>query len=85
MKFCVILMVLFTSLVHANEDQCKPIQDKDKKNFCYATENKEKFFCYLIGENDFKHLCLAQVKNRKAPCFKIYSTESQKACLDSVK
>lgn len=85
MKYGVILMAFFMSLAQANDEECKPIQDKDKKNFCYAIENKEKFFCYLIGENDSKHLCLAQVKNQKAPCFKIYATEAQKSCLESVK
>jgi hypothetical protein len=85
MKFWLILMVFFASLAQANDDLCKPIQDKDQRNFCYATENKEKFFCYLIGEHAYKHLCLAQVKNQKAPCFKIHSTEAQQACLNAVK
>jgi hypothetical protein len=84
-KGWIALLFFFTVGLHAQENNCKSIQDYDKMRYCYATETGQKSFCYTIGDSDLKNLCMAQLKNQKTPCYKIFSTEMQNQCLKSIK
>ena len=48
MRYLIFLISLFTYAVYANEN-CKSIKDSDKKNYCLATETKQKSFCYTTA------------------------------------
>ena len=85
MKFLILLISFFTFAAHANENNCKSIQDSDKKNYCLATETKQRSFCYTIADSDLKNMCMAQLKQQKNYCYKIFSDEVQKECLKSLK
>ena len=85
MKYLIFLISFFTFAAHANENNCKSIQDSDKKNYCLATETKQRSFCYTIADSDLKNMCMAQLKQQKNYCYKIFSDEIQKECLKSVK
>jgi len=85
MQYLIFLISFFSYAVQANENNCKSIQDSDKKNYCYATQTKHKSFCYTIADSDLKNTCIAQLKKQKFYCYKIFSTEVQKECLKSVK
>jgi hypothetical protein len=85
MKIFLYLTFLFALNASADESVCKPIQNIDERNYCYATETNQKEFCYTISDKDLKNLCMAQQKNQKFFCYKIFSTETQKKCLKSLK
>ena len=84
MRYLIVLSSFFTYAVYANEN-CKSIQDSDKKNYCYATQTKQKSFCYTIADSELKNVCMAQLKQKKYYCYKILSDEVQKECLQLVK
>ena len=60
-------------------------RNRAKKNYCLATETKQKSFCYTIANADLKNMCMAQLKQEKYYCYKILSDEVQKECLKLVK
>ena len=85
MNYIIFLISLHTFSAYANDNNCKSIQDSDKKNYCLATETHQKSFCYTISDTDLKNLCMAQLKQQKNYCYKIFSDEVQKQCLKSMK
>jgi len=85
MKYLIFLISFFNFAAHAVENNCKSIQDSDKKNYCFATETKQRSICYTIADSDLKNMCMAQLKQQKNYCYKIFSDEIQKECLKSVK
>jgi len=42
MKFLILLISFFTFAAHASDNNCKSIQDSDKKNYCLATETNHR-------------------------------------------
>ena len=84
MRYVIFLISFFTYAVYANEN-CKSIKDSDKKNYCLATQTKQKSFCYTIADTELKNVCMAQLKQEKYYCYKILSDEVQKECLKLVK
>ena len=86
MKFLLMLVLLLNTFpVHANESHCYSIKNSDAKNSCLALAKNQDSYCYSIREADSKNLCLAQVKNQKSYCYSIKSSDSKNQCLAFVK
>lgn len=78
------LAVLTSYSVAANENYCYSIKDHDQKNSCLAQAKEQVSYCYSIQESDAKSYCVAQVGGKRNYCYRIENKDMKNRCLSMV-
>jgi len=80
MKNLLILVTAFLVPLGAYASSCGAIQNKDRRNFCYANTKGNPGLCGAINNRDYRNYCYAVIKGQKGLCGAIQNRDFRSEC-----